>query len=259
MESFIRSKYESRRWALDGAPPVDPSVLDNGASSVPPPQQQEPTPQPRPTHVQSTSITTRPSSTTTRQPQTHQLLSSNYTNRPAATPNSPAVQPPSAVPPAVQQTPVNDLFSLDFHAPAAPVTPPSQEQRKDVKQDILSLFSAPPTSSPQYGQMGNQAAYWGGAAPSQQQQQQTTGMMGMNGTGMWGAASGWAPPVIPAQTNVWGSPPIAAPQQQQQQSSLFNSTAIWGTTPAMPDSSTTTTTPAAQKDDVFGDIWGGYK
>ena len=255
MESFIRSKYESRRWALDGAPPVDPSVLDNGTPSIPPPQQ-ELTPQPRPTHVQSTSITTRQSLITTRQPQTHQLLSSNYTNRPAATSNSPAVQPPSAVPPLVQQTPVNDLFSLDFHAPAAPVTPPSQEQKKDVKQDILSLFSAPPTSSPQYGQVGNQAAYWGGAAPSQQQQQQNTSMIGMNGSGMWGAPSGWAPPVIPAQTNVWGNPSIAAPQQQQQ-SSLLNSTAVWGTPTAMPDLSTTTT--AAQKDDVFGDIWGGYK
>lgn len=28
MESFIRSKYESRRWALEGRPPEDPSVLD---------------------------------------------------------------------------------------------------------------------------------------------------------------------------------------------------------------------------------------
>ncbi|KAF8439314.1 hypothetical protein L210DRAFT_3402416, partial [Boletus edulis BED1] len=28
MESFIRSKYESRRWAMDGPPPSDPSVLD---------------------------------------------------------------------------------------------------------------------------------------------------------------------------------------------------------------------------------------
>src|SRR5882724_10888021 len=29
MESFIRSKYESRRWALEGPPPRDPSVLEN--------------------------------------------------------------------------------------------------------------------------------------------------------------------------------------------------------------------------------------
>jgi len=138
------------------------------------------------------------------------------------------------------------------------VNPPAQEQKKDVKQDILSLFSTPPpTSTPQFGQMGNQSAYWGDAAPPpQQQQQQTTSMMGMNGTGMWGAASGWAAPVIPAQANVWGSPSITAPQQQP---NLFESTAAWGATPsAMPDLSTPT--PAVQKkDDVFGDIWGGFK
>ena len=28
VESFIRSKYELRRWAMDGSPPEDPSVLD---------------------------------------------------------------------------------------------------------------------------------------------------------------------------------------------------------------------------------------
>ena len=252
MESFIRSKYESRRWALDGPPPVDPSLLDDGIPSAPPTLQQ-PTPQQQPTHVQSTSISTP---VTTRQPQPHQLLSSNYTNRSAATPNSPAIQPPAAAPPTVQQTPVNDLFSLDFHAP--PVAPPAPEQKKDMKQDILSLFSAPPpVPTPLSGQIGNQAAYWGGTAPPQQQQQ-TTGMMGMNGTGMWGATSGWTP-VVPAQANVWGSPSIATPQHQQQQpSNLFDSTAAWGSnTPAVPD---LFATPAVQKkDDVFGDIWGGFK
>ncbi|TFK71737.1 Arf GTPase activating protein, partial [Pluteus cervinus] len=30
MDAFIRSKYESRRWALEGPPPSDPSVLDDG-------------------------------------------------------------------------------------------------------------------------------------------------------------------------------------------------------------------------------------
>ncbi len=33
IESFIRSKYESRRWAKDGPPPADPSVLDGGESA----------------------------------------------------------------------------------------------------------------------------------------------------------------------------------------------------------------------------------
>ena len=243
MESFIRSKYESRRWALDGPPPVDPSVLDNG---TPPQQQQQPTPPQQPTHIQSTNIPTR---------QPHELLSSNYTTRPAATPISAA-----AASPPVQQTPVNDLFSLDFHAPVTPVNnTPILEQKKDVKQNILSLFSAPlPVSTPlsgQFGQTNDPAAYWGAAQP--QQQQQTTGMMGTNGTGMWGTASGWTP----VQGNVWGSNPSSGAPQQQQQSSLFDSSAVWGNstpTPAMPDLFTPTQA-VQKKDDVFEDLWGGFK
>lgn len=36
IESFIRSKYESRRWAMEGPPPQDPSILDDGGSQVSP-------------------------------------------------------------------------------------------------------------------------------------------------------------------------------------------------------------------------------
>jgi stromal membrane-associated protein len=35
IESFVRSKYESRRWAMDGPPPADPSVLDGDAAEDP--------------------------------------------------------------------------------------------------------------------------------------------------------------------------------------------------------------------------------
>ncbi|WFD00745.1 ARF GAP with effector function(s) [Malassezia yamatoensis] len=35
IESFIRSKYESRRWALSGAPPADPSVLLSDQEKMP--------------------------------------------------------------------------------------------------------------------------------------------------------------------------------------------------------------------------------
>ncbi|KDR68678.1 hypothetical protein GALMADRAFT_160754 [Galerina marginata CBS 339.88] len=303
MESFIRSKYESRRWALDGPPPADPSVLDNDTSSAPLPQASSSQPAPaqpqhrsvsstsqsRPTHAPTNSFSTRAPAAvpvTTRQPQAHQLLSSNYVNRPVGVVPAPA--PPAAAPaaPAVQQhpkAPENDLFSLDFHAPATPANntmPP--EPKKDVKQDILSLFSAPPVSAPAastaFGQFNNQAAYWGGAAPQQQpmqqQQQQVpvTGMMGGNGTGMWGATSGWSgAPVMPAQPNVWGSPAASIPQQQQQQpQNLFNTNAVWGAptvqaaaapASAAPDlfGSSFSTQPVQKKDDVFGDIWGGFK
>ena len=34
IESFIRSKYESRRWAMDGPPPSDPRTLESGGAGV---------------------------------------------------------------------------------------------------------------------------------------------------------------------------------------------------------------------------------
>lgn len=292
MESFIRSKYESRRWALDGPPPVDPSILDNAAAAsqtapVPVPLQQpfaaSPTvSSPRPTHNPTNSFSTRAPPAvpaTTRQPQAHQLLSSHYVNRPTgAVPTLTAQQVPT---PAAQQpqqpkAPENDLFSLDFHGPPVANTATPPEPKKDVKQDILSLFSAaPPVSatpvSAGFSQYNNQTAYWGGAQPQQQQpppmQQQPTSMVGNNGIGMWGASSGWSgAPAIPAQPNVWGAP--AAPTIPQQQ--MFNTNAVWGSAPAAPPVPAATTdlfgsfaTPsqpaAPKKDDVFGDIWGGFK
>ncbi|KAF5313025.1 hypothetical protein D9619_003578 [Psilocybe cf. subviscida] len=284
MESFIRSKYESRRWALDGPPPADPSVLDNGAASQPaaaPIAQAAPAPiatSSRPTHTSTNSLSSRAAAAplTTRQPVAHQLLSSNFTNRPtpAAPPQTiPAAQAPAA--PAQPVAPANDLFSLDFHAPSTVTTASAPEPKKDVKQDILSLFSAPPP------QFQNQAAMWGGAAPAQQpmQQQQQhqpvppqmTSMMGSNGPGMWGASSGWSgAQAMPAQPNVWGAPaaPAGVPQQQ---AAMFNTNAVWGAPNPAPGAagagsadlfgSFASAQPAAapKKDDVFGDIWGGFK
>jgi len=281
MESFIRSKYESRRWALDGPPPTDPAILDNGAASssqpAPTPLQQQPTS--RPTHASSNSLSSRTSlaaPVTTRQ--THQLLSSNFTNRPTG----PIPTPAAPVAPAVQQqqpkAPENDLFSLDFHAPATPAAATAPEPKKDVKQDILSLFSTPhPAAAAPAAAFNqfNQAAYWGGGAPQQQPVQQQpqppamTGMVGNNGPGMWGVSSGWSgAPALPPQPNVWGAPAAAAPSIPQQQINMFNTNAVWGapTPAAVPASGTdlfgsfpTQTQHAQQKDDAFGDIWGGFK
>ncbi|KAI9069593.1 hypothetical protein FKP32DRAFT_1671240 [Trametes sanguinea] len=164
-----------------------------------------------------------------------------------------------------------DLFSLDFHAPASAAPQEQQEQpKKDVKSEILSLFSAAPASAPpaqsafggglfggalpavaaqqQQQQFGGM---WGGSAlpvqpqaatawgaPQQPQQQQTslTGNAGVL-VGMWGASSGWnAAPTAAAQPNIWASPATNAAVPTQQQS-LF----------------------ATKKDDTFGDLWGGFK
>ncbi|KAJ3507449.1 hypothetical protein NLJ89_g6300 [Agrocybe chaxingu] len=290
MESFIRSKYESRRWALEGPPPSDPSVLDSGPTvqSVPVPQpapSQQSVTQPtmsstRHTHAQNASISARGSVAppiTTRQPQVHQLISSNFANRPApaslvATPSPPITHTSAPFQPPVP--PGNDLFSLDFHAPTTPANSASVvEPKKDVKQDILSLFSAAPASAspaaPGFGQFNAFGAQWGGTAPPQQLQQQPaaqTSMVGGNGVGMWGASSGWTgTPAAPvAQPNIWNASATAGPQQT---TTLFDTNAVWGgtaspmTVPSSQDlfRSSLASQTAAKKDDAFGDIWGGFK
>ncbi|TFY63464.1 hypothetical protein EVJ58_g3237 [Rhodofomes roseus] len=138
MESFIRSKYESRRWAMDGPPPSDPSTLDGQSSGA--------------ANTTATSAAQQPSRTATPvQSNPHQLLSTSVANRAqqnapkTALPAPVAPQAPTPQAPPAAPTVSNDLFSLDFHAPAStpPSTSASPAPRKDVKQDILSLFSTP--------------------------------------------------------------------------------------------------------------------
>ncbi|KAK0201083.1 hypothetical protein DFS33DRAFT_1103445 [Desarmillaria ectypa] len=268
MESFIRSKYESRRWAMEGPPPQDPSILENGSNAAPPtppPQQQQPA---TPT-LQTARAGPARAPVTNRQPQPHHLLSTTYTSQHKTQPTPPpAATAAAAAPPPPQPKPSDDLFSLDFHSPVSSSPPPQQDtqQKKDVKQDILSLFSSPPSTVPA------SALSWG--QPQPQPQQQATSMMGTGGAGMWGVSSGWnAAAAPPAQPNLWSAP---VPQQPQPQPSLFaSSAAIWGTpAPSNGTSQTsndlfgsfasasagaTMTTMAQKKDDVFGDIWGDFK
>ncbi|KAF5377200.1 hypothetical protein D9615_006473 [Tricholomella constricta] len=284
MESFIRSKYESRRWALDGPPPIDPSVLANGAqvqsSPAPQPQQQQrPAVQSRPTHAPSPSLSRAPAGITSRQPQAHQLLSANYTNTATATTLAQRQPAPVAAAPPQPKAPENDLFSLDFHSPPPATTSSSSEApRKDVKQDILSLFSSPPPSStPAFAQFGQfaQPSPWATQAQPQQQPQHTTtastSMLGTSAVGAWGTSSAWGAPAPgpaapPAQSGLWGALPAGAAAPRQP-AGLLNTTAVWGA-PA------SATAPAQDpfgsfggagmgatqpKDDVFGDLWGGFK
>ncbi|KAK7041805.1 ARF GAP with effector function(s) [Paramarasmius palmivorus] len=286
IESFIRSKYESRRWALEGPPPSNPSALDNGqsaaspAAAAPPAQQ---TPPPRSTHTPTNSLSSRQPAppVTTRQSQGHQLLSAGLVNQhhPRAPPPSNPAPAPAAPAPAPPKAPENDLFSLDFHTPTSVSPSPGSNNptgpapKKDVKQDILSLFSTPAAAQPapsaqsgfgQFGQFGGvtQSSPWGAPAQSQSQNAtQPTSMMGNNGVGMWGASSGWNAAAPPTQSNVWGAP-ASSPPVTQQPNLFASSNDIWGggSTGGQQDPfGSFSAAPAQKKDDVFGDIWGGFK
>jgi len=260
---------------MDGPPPNDPSVLDEGGSPTTPATQQ-PSSSDQAASSLSNSTNTRSTRTSTpismagpRQQQTHQLLSANYANRltpPKATQS--ALLPPSGTTPELKaKAPENDLFSLDFNSPPAPAAS-VPEPKKDVKQDILSLFTPNPVAAASPIQtasttMQNHILNWQGDV-SQQQPVAATSMMGTTGTSMWGASSGWTgpAPVIPAQPNIWNT-------TTQPQPNLFDTNSIWGGFSA-PNSTTSTTTTTQQswettnnaaqkKDEVFGDIWGGFK
>ncbi|PFH48208.1 hypothetical protein AMATHDRAFT_76844 [Amanita thiersii Skay4041] len=280
MESFIRSKYESRRWAMDGPPPSDPSTLEQ-ASSVPqsePLTQQPATPSPAPptrsTHATNNSMSGSrpPLPLTTRQPLPHPLLSANFTQSNKCTQPAPQVTMPQAAPKPMATAPQNDLFSLDFHAPPPATTQNSlaQQPMKDVKQDILSLFSKPPSLPTHAGTPSHDAfaipqagvSPWASSTTSQQP---VTSMIGTAGVGAWGTSSGWTgagnSTTLPTQQSVWASAGAASLPSQPQ--NLFNTNDIWGSTGPQAATSqdllNTNSTQSRKKDDVFGDLWSGFK
>lgn len=275
MESFIRSKYESRRWALDGPPPSDPSILDDETSPAtqPPPEPSVAKVSSRPTHTVNSSTSSLSRTTvspplTTRQPQPHQLLSTAVAadrRGQVAAPSVVVPTPAEAQPKAPE--PENDLFSLDFHAPPSSFgnsnNTANPQPKKDVKQDILSLFSAKPAApqSNAFGQIQSSASPWDSCSVPQAQPQPTS-MMGTSGVGAWGTSSGWgaAAPAPPAQGNLWGNPALALPTQQKQPD-LFGSD-IWGGSSSAPGGGNlwdASGVGSQKKDDAFGDIWGGFK
>jgi stromal membrane-associated protein len=241
---------------MEGPPPSDPSVLDGvaeeTADDAPVRTSVQPPPSPsRPTGVVAAQAvapvqSSAAASLSYGQQQARQLLSPGMSGRPSAaqTTTAPTVAPTTPAPQPAP--PSNDLFSLDFHAPpSTSSTSANVVPRKDVKQDILSLFSSPATASaPQpsaFGSFGNAAPVstqsgsgwdaFGTASAVQPAAQQS--MMGSSGAGMWGTSSGWSQPAAPAPASagIWGAAAGPAP-------SLLNSNNVWGSSGAAPTNAT---------------------
>lgn len=171
IENFIRTKYELKRWAMDGAKP-DPSTLDaDGDDDVPlslvkekqaiernesvkrtPGQISAPpraAPAPQADLIGGIDAIPPPRSSTTGPPATNKV-------------------PPKAEPAPPKATPSNSsLLGLDFFGePAAPPRPASTtgvggsggQSRPDLKQSILSLYASAPKPQPQQQQQQPQHA-----------------------------------------------------------------------------------------------------
>ena len=252
---------------MDGPPPSDPAALEGNSIATGADSKPSPSALPGPTSVRTDLPHRQPSApavtpaVTTRHSQPHQLLSTQYargqvTPRPIPTQATPATSPtpPASAPSAPASE--NDLFSLDFHAPPVNPTPTAPALKKDTKQDILSLFSAPAVHSP-----------WAHAPVTQQQSQTLPPFSNTTTTPSsattWNVGHNWNNPVPPVQQNAWGS---AAPAQQP--SLLGSGSDIWGGTVNNPasasvslfgSSTATGNTHADKKEDVFEDIWGSLK
>ncbi|KKY24345.1 putative stromal membrane-associated protein [Phaeomoniella chlamydospora] len=167
IENFIRTKYESKRWVMDGPMP-EPSTLDSGGDDdVPLNVVQEKAKLERAASQRATSAAAQVPPGRRQQPAID--LFGDDTPAPPVRPSTadiPSVrpQPPpqQTVAPAKQNKPGDSLLGLDFFgssqnsAPARPSSVASTQSRPDLKQSILSLYASTPKPQSQPAPSGNQ-------------------------------------------------------------------------------------------------------
>ncbi|GAA5987859.1 hypothetical protein JCM10908_007247 [Rhodotorula pacifica] len=155
IESFIRSKYELKRWAREGPIP-EPEQLDGGAEATPAAEHES--------APASARVSSRKAAPTT----SLDLLSSGGGTS-GSSPSSASSSSRKATPQPTKSKPAEaSLLNLDFGTPAPTATTsapaprtahhvPQQQQaapssapapRRDPKADILSLFNAAPPMRP---------------------------------------------------------------------------------------------------------------
>ncbi|PGH11057.1 hypothetical protein AJ79_05099 [Helicocarpus griseus UAMH5409] len=166
MENFIRTKYESKRWVMDGPMP-DPSTLDvdEGDDNMPLAIVQEKAKLDRSASQRASSTVSQPAPRRTAAPVS---LFDDDTPTPPDRPNTtdlPGIhapprpsQPTAAAPAPKPSKPGDSLLGLDFFGstqPAAnrPSSTPSSAgatgpSRPDLKQSILSLYASAPKPQP---------------------------------------------------------------------------------------------------------------
>ncbi|KAK1850737.1 hypothetical protein CCHR01_06638 [Colletotrichum chrysophilum] len=195
IENFIRTKYELKRWKMDGPIP-DPATLDaDGDDDVPLSIVKEKQNVERRESVRKSSVgksAAPPRSIAAPQPQVDLIGGDPIPRASTAGPQPGKVVPPKSDPAPPKATSTKDsLLGLDFFGePAAPPRPASTNNaggmgapsRPDLKQSILSLYASAPKPQPQQQQAPQVPGGQFGSMPSptfgQQQQQQSFG--GMN-------------------------------------------------------------------------------
>ena len=207
---------------MEGPPPVDPSTLESNTPAEPSTAPISPPHSPPVTSPSPAPAITTPSHAVASRTQ-HQLLSAQHKRIPS-TPQPITATPTAAVAAPVGTTTQNDLFTLDFSP--APTPAATAAPKKDVKNDILSLFAQAPTATAQTT-TSPPTSPWSAAKPNSSlfgAPQTAPSMMGASGVGIWGAGTGWNQPaaVSAPAPNAFGSfgvPPVP---------SAMSGTNIWG-------------------------------
>ena len=230
VESFIRSKYELRRWARQTPIPEDPSVLDTDTAQAP-----TATTQPRlpPTSTRSApqaqaSIAPKPGSGALLD-----LLGDG--EAPMSRPSTGVAPALAPAPKATTETKSN-LFELDWDDASSKNTAPmtNNVQSKRHKDEILSLFSKP--SAPPHPVM-NDDLFTSFATASEPSVSSALGSLSLG-----------SPPQAPASSSLSSIPPL--PSRDAPPTAMLNTQDIWGT-PSQPS--------VPEQEDAFADIWGDFK
>ncbi|OTA94871.1 hypothetical protein M434DRAFT_10259 [Hypoxylon sp. CO27-5] len=184
IENFIRTKYELKRWVMDGPMP-DPATLDvEGDDDVPLSIVKEKQSIDRKESIRKSSVGQQaPRGAVAPPPQADLIGGDDIPPRASTTgPASSQVPPKSAPAPPKASNPKDSLLGLDFlgETPAPPPRPASTnnaggvggQSRPDLKQSILSLYASaprpqPPPQQPSHSASGSFGGFGGMQSPLQ--------------------------------------------------------------------------------------------
>lgn len=164
IENFIRTKYESRRWVMDGPIP-DPSTLGgDGDEDVPLSTVQARAGLDRSASQRTASGPSRPTQPALRQAPAQAAPSFDLMGDPISVPQRASTTEPPAVsrPPPPQNQPqqsgnllggLNDFLSGPPGRPTSTSSGPGGMSRPDLKQSILSLYASKPAAAPPASQV----------------------------------------------------------------------------------------------------------
>ncbi|KAL6709826.1 ARF GAP with effector function(s) [Coniothyrium glycines] len=189
IENFIRTKYESKRWVMEGGIP-DPSTLDADDDDLPLSKVQEKVQIERSASQRLGGSSIQPPAPQPKPQPTIDLFGDDPTPPRASTGPPTARAPPKAEAAQPKQNKAGDsLLGLDFLGGAQTTQParPSSTgpataapSRPDLKQSILSLYASKPAATPQPQQHARQDSFGGLGSPQPQLSPQQSAFGGMN-------------------------------------------------------------------------------